>query len=65
MNQREYEDSVEKFEIALESFKEYLRKELEGLKYSAKDFEGYDFSEDFYEIISEINLKGEYKWKLI
>ena len=54
MNQREYENNVEKFEIALENFKEYLKEELEGLKYSAKDFEGYDFSEDFYEIISEI-----------
>jgi uncharacterized protein YukE len=54
MNQREYEDSVEKFENALEGFKEYLREELKGLKDSAKDFEGYDFRDDFYEILSEI-----------
>ena len=54
MNQREYEDSIEKFENALENFKEYLKEELDGLKDSARNFEGYDFRDDFYEILSEI-----------
>lgn len=69
MTQREYEDNIERYEIALDNFKEYLREEYHKLKYEnedcdkydladivrevSEDFEGYDFSFDLYDIIDE------------
>ena len=61
MNQREfdkslraYEDSNAKFDIALENFINYLEEEIKNLKEVSRDFEGYDFSDNFREILNNV-----------
>ena len=67
MTLREYEDREANFDNIVEGFKEYFLEEfilgdediLEELRVTAENFEGYDLSEVYWDMLHEYNIEEE------